>query len=203
VANDSDNRLQEILEKDETIRWSGAAQPYGIFDDVHKSSTFTSIAWGVAVGVVLIGGYLWLCASRNIEVKNIIIIFALGFSLLILWSPISNKKHLARMRFAITDKRVIALATGIGKAFAMSLPSLDAVHIVQAGPGTCHILFGSSVAKASGKKLLSLTMHGRDPEGEDKVKISKGMVFYNISAEAGNTLRALLQPLSVVQEGAA
>jgi hypothetical protein len=201
MADDND-KLREVLEKDETIRWSGSAQPYGIFDEAHKSSTFTSIAWGVAVGVILIGGYLWLCMSRDIEVKNIIIFFALGFSLLILWSPISNKKHLARMRYAITDKRVIALATGIGKAFAMPLPALDAVHIVQPGPGTCHILFGSSVAKASGKKLLSLTMHGQDAEGEDKVKISKGMVFYNISAEAGNVLRVLLQPLGVVQDAA-
>jgi hypothetical protein len=203
VANDSDNRLQEILGKDETIRWSGSVQPYEIFDEAHRGSTFTSIAWGVAVGVILIGGYLWLCASRDIEVKNIIIVFVLGFSLLILWNPISNKKHLARMRYAVTDQRVIALSTGIGKAFAMPLPALDVVHIVQAGPGTCHILFGSSVAKASGKKLLSVTMHGRDAEGEDKVKISKGMVFYNVSAEAGNALRALLQPLVAVQDGAA
>jgi hypothetical protein len=202
MADDND-RLREILEKDETIRWSGAAQPYEIFDEAHKSSTLSSIAWGVAVGVILIGGYLWLCASRNIEVKNVIIFFALGFALLILWSPISNKKHLARMRYAVTDQRVIALSSGIGKAFAMPLPALDAVRILQAGPGTCHILFGSSVGKVSGKKLLSLTMHGRDVEGEDKVKISKGMVFYNISAEAGNALRVLLQPRVAVQDAAA
>jgi hypothetical protein len=202
MADDND-RLREVLEKDETIRWSGSAQPYGIFDEAHKSSTFVSIAWGVAVGVVLVGGYLWLCMSREMEVKNVIIIFSLGFALLILWNPISNKKHLTHMRYAITDQRVIALSTGIGKAFAVPLPALDAVRIVQAGPGTCHILFGSSVAKASGKKLLSLTMHGQDVEGEDKVKISKGMVFYNISAEAGNALRALLQPLIAVQDAAA
>jgi hypothetical protein len=46
-------------------------------------------------------------------------------------------------------------------------------------------------------------MHGRDAEGEDQVKISRGMVFYNISVEAGNALRALLQPLTVVQYAAA
>ncbi|MDR2113554.1 MAG: hypothetical protein LBQ62_10760 [Candidatus Accumulibacter sp.] len=202
MASDSD-RLREILEKDETIRWSGSAQPYGIFDEAHKSSTLVSMGWGLAVGIFLVGGYLWLCISRDIEVKNVIIIFALGFALLILWSPISNKKRLAGIKYAVTDKRVIALSTGIGKAFAMSLSSLDGVRIVPAGPGTCHILFGSSVAKASGKKLLSLTMHGQDAEGEDKVKISRGMVFYNISTEAGNILRALLQPLTVVQNGAA
>jgi hypothetical protein len=101
------------------------------------------------------------------------------------------------MIYAITDKRVIALSTGIGKAFAMSLLELDAVRLVQAGPGTCHLLFGSSVVKVSGKKLLALTLHGQDAEGEDKVRISKGIVFYNISTEAGNALRALLQPLVV------
>jgi hypothetical protein len=37
-------------------------------------------------------------------------------------------------------------------------------------------------------------MYGRDVDGEGKVKISKGMVFYNISTEAGSTLHALLQP---------
>jgi hypothetical protein len=201
MADDGD-RLKEVLEKDETVRWSGTAQPYGIFDEAHKSSTLASVAWGVAVGVILIGGYLWLCASRNIEVKNVIIVFSLGFALLILWSPISSKKHLTRMKYAITNKRVIAFSTGIGKMFAMPLPAIDAARIVQAGPGTCHILFGSSVAKASGKKLLALTMHGQDVEGEDKVKVAKGMVFYNISTDAGNILRALLQPLAV-QDAAA
>jgi len=202
MADDS-NGLREILEKDETVRWSGSMQPYGIFDEAHKKSTLVSIAWAVAVGIILTGGYLWLCASRNIEVKNVVIIFTLGFALLILWGPISNKKHLAGMRYAITDKRVIAFAKGIDKALVISLPALDAVRIVQAGHGTCHILFGSSVAKASGKKLLALTMYGQDAEGEDKVKTSRGMVFYNISAEDGNTLRVLLQALIVVQDAAA
>jgi hypothetical protein len=202
MADDS-NGLREVLEKDETVRWSGPTQPYGIFDEAHKRSTLVSIAWGLAVGIILTGGYLWLCASRNIEVKNVVLIFTLGFALLIVWGPISNKKRLAGMRYALTDKRVIAFATGIGKALVMSLSALDAVRIVQAAPGTCHILLGSPVAKASGKKLLALTMYGRDAEGEDKVKVSKGMVFYNLSAEDGNTLRVLLQPLTVVQDAAA
>jgi hypothetical protein len=42
------------------------------------------------VGIILLGGYLWLCASREIEVKNVILFFILGFSLLILWGPIAN-----------------------------------------------------------------------------------------------------------------
>ena len=196
MASDSD-KLREILEKGETVRWSGSAQPYGIFDEVHKSSTLMSVALGLAVGIILTGGYLWLCLSREIEVKSVIMIFTLGFTLLIIWGPVSNRQRIARMIYAITDKRVIALSTGIGKAFAMSLPELDAVRLVQAGPGTCHLLFGSSVAKVSGKKLLALTLHGQDAEGEDKVRISKGIVFYNISTEAGNALRALLQPLVV------
>ena len=202
MANDGD-KLREFLEKDEAIRWSGSAQPYGIFDEAHKKSTLASIIWGLGVGILLTGGYLWLCASRDLEVKNVVIFFTLGFSLLILWGPVSNKKRIAQMRYAITNQRVIALSTGIGKAFAMSLPALDAVRIVQAGPETCHVLFGSSVANVSGKKLLALSMHGQDPEGEDKVKTSKGIVFYNISAEAGNMLRALLQASVVVQAAAA
>jgi hypothetical protein len=202
MANDGD-KLQDVLEKDETVRWSGPAQPYEIFDEAHKNSTLASIVLGLAAGGILLGSYWWICTSRDMEMKNVIIFFILGLALLILWGPIANKKRLARMRYAVTDKRIIAFSTEIDKAFAMSLTALDAVRIVQAGPGTCHVLFGSSVAKASGKKLLSLTLHGRDAEGEDKVKISKGMVFYNISAEAGNTLRALLPPPAVVQYAAA
>jgi hypothetical protein len=55
------------------------------------------------------------------------------------------------MKFAVTDKRVIAFSTEIGKAFAMPLTAVDAARIVRASPATCHVLFGSSVAKASGK----------------------------------------------------
>ncbi|MDR0440258.1 MAG: hypothetical protein LBI59_04650 [Candidatus Accumulibacter sp.] len=199
---DEGDRLQELLEKDETIRWSGSTQPYEIFDEAHKSATLTSFIWGLAVGIIIVGGYLWLCASRNIEVKNVIIVFGLGFALLIIWGPIANKKHLSRMKYAITNQRIIAFSTGISKAFAMPLSALDAVRIVHASPGTCHVLFGSPVAKASGKKLMTLTLHGRDPEGEDKVKTSKGMVFYNINAEAGMALSALLPPSTIVQKAA-
>jgi hypothetical protein len=202
MADDGD-RLQEFLEKDETVQWSGSTQPYEIFDEAHKSVTLVSVILGLAVGIFIIAGYLWLCASREIEVKPVIIVFALGFALLILWGPIANRRHLIRMKYAITDKRVIAFSTGTGKAFAMPLSALDAVRVAYASPGTCHVLFGSSVAKASGKKLVSLTMHGRDTEGEDKVRVSKGMVFYNISAEAGMTLSALLSPSVIVQKTAA
>jgi hypothetical protein len=202
MENDSE-KLREFLDKDETVRWSGSAQPYGIFDEAHKKSTLVSVIFGLAAGIFLAVGYLWLCVSRNIEVKNVILFFVLGFALLILWNPIANKKHLSRMKYAVTDKRVIAFSAGIGKAFAMPLSALDGVRFAQAAAGTCHILFGSPVAKATGKKLMSLTMHGRDVEGEDKVKISKGMVFYNVDSEAGKTLRALLQTLTSVQDAAA
>ncbi|MDR0380326.1 MAG: hypothetical protein LBI62_10385 [Candidatus Accumulibacter sp.] len=106
------------------------------------------------------------------------------------------------MKYAITDQRIIAFSMGTGKAFAMSLSALDTVRIAHASPGTCHVLFGSSVAKASGKKLMLLTMHGRDTDGEDKVRISKGMVFYNISTEAGMALSALLPPSIAIQKTA-
>ncbi|MDR0577343.1 MAG: hypothetical protein LBI87_07370 [Candidatus Accumulibacter sp.] len=190
------DKLREILEKGETIRWNSSTQAYGLFDEAHKKSTSMSMAVGLAVGIFLTGGYLWLCLSRNIELKNVIIFLCLGISLLVIWSPISTRKHLSSMRYAITDKRVIALSTETDKAITMPLSALDAMRVVQAGPETCHILLGSSISGASGKKLTALAMHGQDAEGEDKVKTSKGVVFYNISAGAESTLRVLLQPLA-------
>jgi len=138
-----------------------------------------------------------------VEVKNAIILFALGMALLIVWGPISTKKHLARMRYALTDKRVISLNTETGKAIAAPLPEVEAARIVEAGPGTCHVLLGAPILESSPKKLPTLAMHGKDAEGDDKVKIAKGVVFYNISAGDGKTLRALLNPMAVVEGAAA
>jgi hypothetical protein len=192
MANEND-WLKKILEKGETVRWTGSPQPYGLFDEAHRSATVASVVLALVVGAVLTGGYLWLCASRGIELTYGVVVFCLVVSLLILWRPISNKKFISGMKYAVTDRRLLALSTKSDRMQILPLPALDTARLVQAGIGTCHVLFGAPVVKAPAKKLPALAIYGQDAEGEGNAKTTKGMVFYNISADAGSAVHALLK----------
>jgi hypothetical protein len=186
--------LKKILEEGETVRWDGSARPYGLFDEAHRSATAMSVVWALLVGALLTGGYVWLCASRDIELTSGVVVFCLVISLLILWRPVSNKKFISGMKYAVTDRRLIAFSTKSDRVQIVPLPALDAARLVRAGAGTCHVLLGTPAVKASAKKLPALAIYGQDAEGEGNVKTPKGMVFYNINADAGSAVHALLKP---------
>ena len=48
-------KLVNTLEKGEIIRWSGAPQPYSLFDDSRKTPTIISLCWALGTGIILAG----------------------------------------------------------------------------------------------------------------------------------------------------
>ena len=195
--------LREILKEGEAVRWSGSAQPYGLFDEAHKRTTAVFAICALIAGLALTGGYLWLCAARNVEPSYGVSVVCLGIALLILWRPLSNQKHIAAMRYVLTDGRLIAFSAKTKKKHSMPLPALDVARLARAGAGTCHALFGSPALKASRRKLTALAIRDavarEDAEGD--ADSAGGMVFYNISADAGKALRVLLERPFAAGEG--
>jgi hypothetical protein len=148
----SNDSVQKVLKEGETIRWSGCSQPFGLFDEEHKTSTISSFALALAVGGILSGGYWWQAMSQGMELKPGVMGFCICVGLLMLYGPFRNKKSVLRLRYAITDKRILVASTEKERVLSMPLSAIDGVRVEKAGDGTSHIRFGSSVFEASRKK---------------------------------------------------
>ena len=190
-----DNEIfNKFLEEGETVRWSAAPQPYGLFDETHKTSTLISLCWALAWGIFLVGGYYWLSVSQGQEIRKGIMAFCAVIPLMLAWGPVTDKNNVKKLRYAVTDKKIIVVYSDTDKAFTMNTADVDELRFEKTVNGNCHLRLGSPVFKVSARKLTGLAFRGEfDTEGNDK--IYKGLVFYNLSAEDGNAIHTLLKPL--------
>ena len=191
--NDNAN-LIKALEEGETIRWSGAPQPYGLFDESRKTSTLISLGWALAWGIILVGGYCALVASsKSAELMKGVIIFLVAVSILIALMPLFDKNKIKKLLYAVTDKKVIIASQGDNKLFTMLIADIDELRIDEAGNGNCHIRMGASAFKTSIRKLPLLALRG-ESVSQDNKEIFKGLVFFNVSPEDGKAIGRLLKP---------
>ena len=194
MQNDERLSKSKLLEEGEVVRWSSAPQPYGLFDETHKTSTVISLCWALAWGIILIGGYYYTCVSQNQEIKKGVMIFCAAIPAMIAWSPVADRNNIKKLLYAITDKKVIVISSEADKACTMSIDDIDRVRVEKTVNGNCHVRVASPVFKTSARKLPGLAFRG-EFDNINNNKIYKGLVFYNVSAEDGNTIRGLLKPL--------
>jgi hypothetical protein len=184
--------FKKVLEEGESIKLCCPSQSYELFDEEHKKQTTAAWTWALALGIILVGGYIWLCYSRNIELKAIIIVICAAIPLAMAWSPAADKKNIKKLRYAITDRRAITASTDGDKAHSMAISDIDAARLERAGIGTCHLRLGSPTLNMPLKKLPSMALNGKY-ETLNTTKIYTGLVFYNISTSEGEEIYNILK----------
>jgi hypothetical protein len=198
AMTNTDN-LKKFLEEGESVRWSGSPQPYGLFDEAHKTSTIVSLCWALLWGVILIGGYYGLSSSRGLEIKTPVMVICAAVPLLLAWSPVGDKNNIKKLLYVVTDKKVIVSPSEGTKELVLPITDINAMRIDKAGEDNCHIRFGSSTFRASAKKLLSLAIRGEFELKKD-TKFYTGLVFYNINASDGEAICDYLKPYVTIEE---
>ena len=186
----NDEKLSKLLEKGGVVRWSGTPQPYGLFDETHKTSTMISLFWALLWGIILVGGYYASAVKTGQEIQKGIMAFCAVIPIAVAWGPIRDKSNIKKMLYALTDKRAIVISSDENNSLTMNITDIDGVRVEKTNNGNCHIRLGSPVFKASARKLLGLAYRG-EFETEDNNKIYKGLVFYNVSAKDGDMIRGL------------
>jgi len=187
----SDNsKLNTVLEEGETLLWSGVPQPYSLFDESHKKSTMITLGWALAWGILLVGGYYTLTATKDVEMRTGVMLFCMAVPLFIIGMAVTDKNKVQKLLYAVTDKRAIVLSD---KPIAMRIADIDAIRVDEADNGNCHIRVGSPACKASARKLPIMAFRG-EFSGQDNNKVHSGMAFFNVSAEDEKTIRDLLKP---------
>ena len=184
--------LNKCLEEGEVIRWSGAPQPYKLFDETHKTSTLIYLCWALAWGILLVGGYYWLSASQGQEIKKGVMFFCAIIPVMVAWGPLTDRKNVKKLSYAVTDKRAIVVYSESSTPYSMRIADIDKVQAEKTANGNSHIRVGSPVFKVAARKLPSLAFRGDfDTKGSDK--IFTGLVFYNVTAEDEKAVCNLLK----------
>ncbi|MDR1377423.1 MAG: hypothetical protein LBJ22_07910 [Synergistaceae bacterium] len=199
----NNDTVGKLLEGGDVIRWSGSPQPYEIFDEAHKTSTFMTLFWALLWGVLLVGGYYAFCVSRGLELKTVVMVICVAIPLLIAWSPVGDKNNIKKLSYTVTDKKIIVVPSENSKEYVLPIVDIDTIRIEKAGSGTCHMRFGSPAFKASTKKLLGLAIRGEFKVGKNDEKTYTGLVFYNISVGDGDVICDLLKSRISIEGNAA
>jgi hypothetical protein len=189
----TDNDIcRKALEKGELMKLSCSPRPYELLDEAHKKQTIASWIWALGVGIVLIGGYAGLCFYMDVELKPGAIIICAIIPLAMAWGPVGDKKNMKKLRYAITNKRVITANIDGNKIHSLAISDIDAARLERSGNETSHLRFGSSTFSAPLKKLPDIALNGKY-ETKDSEKTYTGLVFYNISEGDGKEIYDLLK----------
>ena len=189
----NNEKLNNALEKGESIKWSGVPRPYSLFDESRKTSTLMYLFWALAWAILSIWGYYAMTASSGAEVKNGGLIFLVGVSILVALMPALDKGKIKKLTYAVTDKKAVIVSRENDSLMSMNLADIDDIRIDKTDNGKCHVRVGSSVFKASAKKLPGLAFRGNFGDHDGKKKYH-GLVFFNVTAEDAETIGKLLKP---------
>jgi hypothetical protein len=195
--------VEKWLDEGEAVQWSGSPQPYSLLDEGHKTVTFISWFWAAVWGVLLIGGYYALCISRNLEIKVSAMVICAVVPLFIFWSPVGDKNRIKKLRYAITNKKVLVVSEGAvssEKPCVLPLAAVGTVRVEKADKGTCNLRLGASTFKASARKLLPLAIRGSFESNSNNEKTYNGLVLYNIGNSDGEAACDLLKSYAVIED---
>ena len=183
--------INKYLEKDEQVLWTGKPVKTKFMDEDVKTSYLTQLIVTGCVCVLLVAGYLALCAKNNANVM----IGMVGIIVLLCCLPVSSIfsvwRSLGKLSYVITNQRAI-IWLSCYKMLSLPLSCVDSVVIVRGKNGMDSLCIGSPACKLATKKLRGA--------GVDSVRITKPdnetltyPVFYNIQDAEG--AKAVLESL--------
>ena len=170
--------IGSILKEGEDIEWIGKAEPFKLFDSVHKKSLLSGWAICIGVALALTVAYTFAISGNTQGVNAGVIVFIVGLPLFIMIRPALDKMGLKKIAFVMTNKRAIVF-TSSAKHSGMELEKIDEAVVLSKNNGTCDVVFGSAVSDTPEHKLRYLTMMPKNTDDEEKTIV--GMAFYNIA----------------------
>lgn len=105
-----EEKLNEALEKDEKLLWSGRPEPFETLDKTHKSPFIKSTVITLVVSLGLIAAYLSFTLRGGAETKvGLVVIIALLAAYMVASTFLHSRQLRTRMGYAITDRRLILI----------------------------------------------------------------------------------------------
>jgi hypothetical protein len=185
--------LGDLLSEGESLKWSGFPQAYSITGGENRQSTLTM--WIVAAVLLLFLniGYAILCSSENsADFEPFALIFTIGIPLFVFVNPIRDRSYIKNQIYALTDRRAI-VCNKSNKEMSLPIGIIDSVRVEKSsGEGCCHVALGSPATGAPTSKFRKIALSGK----RDKDDSCIGIVFYNINARDGDTIRGIINEMT-------
>lgn len=181
-----EKKLNNVLQKGETVLWHSAADPFPLLDSHQRNGSRIILQWVAAVA--LTAGVLWAYTSNNEAGSPKFITAMLVVGALILLAPVREWKTLLGQQYLITDRRVMVVR-GKNTVFSMALSGMEGWRVVEDEcPAPC-LVFGPEIFEDIGKQLRWRAAHPKERPSSPEEDNSTGLVFYNLAdAPAAITL---------------
>ena len=137
-----EEKIKHYLRPGEQVRWQGAPAPFQLMESGLKSQIL--IKWGVtaALCAALLAVYFYRTPEPNMGFVGLVLLVAV----VVLVSPVLERRNLSGTRYWITDQRVI-LATRDETLYYMELDKIDAVQTLEGMTEKPCLVLGSSIAE--------------------------------------------------------
>lgn len=172
-----DKKLDSILLEGEKALWSGASAPFPLLDKRQKNGAKILLQW--IATVVLAAGLLWAYLLNNQPASPVFVGGVLAIALLVILSPILERRNVMAQRYVITDRRVL-LIQQFNSVVSLQLDHIDDFRLVEdESPYPC-LVIGTSLYGDIGKQLRWRSCHPKINLSSSETNNLEGLVFYNL-----------------------
>lgn len=163
------------FKQNETIQWESKAENFPLLAPGVRSSIF--LKW--ILTVVIFGGFLTGYAISNGGVNPWFCGACIIIALLIIFSPVLERRNVLKCRYLITDQRIL-LSIGNKTPYYIDLAKLDSCKVITDRSGKKSMIFGSCLFNSKEKQLRWQTGHPKtDLQANNTDGSVIGLIFYH------------------------
>ena len=176
-----DQNLKEYLRSGESVCWSGRPENFAVLGGKNKGAIIGKSVAVVVVAAAMIAGHM---ASSGTP-KTGLVVLLIAVAVVTCLSPIWQKMQLLKVRYWITDQRVIQLCKE-GTFSSIELNEIDVFKVVNDGSIDGCLVLGSSVFEDAEKQMRWRANTPKDDkETSGRSDHAVGLILYHTSDVEG------------------
>lgn len=171
-----DQELRTYLREDERICWQGRPEPFPLLEGSSKSRILGIWGMTAAMACGLLVWYFNFYPKRNVGLLGLMFLS----TVLIIISPILEKRSLQGQTYWITNQRVIMRARDRSFHY-MNLDGIDQIRLVRDQSDNGCLALGKIIFEDVEKQLRWRACHPKeDMRGQEDQECVLGMILYDL-----------------------
>lgn len=190
-----DQKLKKYLKEGETVRWQGKPEQFQLLEGAYRIRIL--VQW--ILSVLICGGTMAVYLAMDTEKNTGVIALLALVALVLIASPLVERRNLQGQHYWITNQRVILMCRN-HSFYYIPLQDVDTCRVIRDQTEWPCLVIGSAVLEDIDKQLRWRACHPKvDTEVKNSGDCAVGMILYGIKNPDGAL--QLLRPYT--QESAA
>lgn len=171
-----DRKLRGYLKKGEYIRWQGNPARFELLEGVYHTRILGQWILAVLFGSGTLVAYLSMGGEKNPGVIGLVLLVAV----VLILSPLMERRNIRGQRYWITDQRLILMCRD-RSLYYMPLQDVDTCRIIRDQTEWPCLAVGGAVLEDAEKLLRWRACHPKvEMEAKNTDECAAGMIFYGI-----------------------